>query len=160
MLDCEERDAMRPCSRAPRFKQVLPRRLLAWVVPVWITCLTFGSLLPGNLKVELGTTTEQQQIHPNEGVILPHRIAHFALFGFTACLLMLLSRTNRTEFWAMITAILLGSAIEFAQHAIYRFNFEWWDVRDDAIGAVGAYLVFRALHRMPSVNGPGPRAGR
>jgi hypothetical protein len=153
MLDCEARDEMRPPSAVPRFKQLVPRKLLSWVVPIWITCLTIGSLLPGDLKVELGTTTKQQQVHPNKDVILPHRLAHFALFGFTACLLMLLARTNQGEIVSVLLAILLGSVIEFAQHAVYRFTFEWWDVRDDAIGAIGAYVLFRVLHHMSGVDG-------
>ncbi len=147
MLGCDRQNAAGPPAIA-RFKRWAPRAFLLRFAPVWVVFLVLGSLLPGNVKVTLGTTTLEQQIHPNKNVTVRHRIVHLTLFSFTASLFLLLARTSRAEWRSVVLVMLLGAAVEFAQHWIYQFTFEWWDVRDDCMGVLGVYLVCLIMHRM------------
>jgi VanZ family protein len=75
-----------------------------------------------------------------------HQIEHLLAFGATGLIFLGLSRSRREDWKAAAAVVLLGTAIEIAQYAIYRmpFGFEWWDVREDTIGAVLALIVDRS----------------
>ncbi len=78
-----------------------------------------------------------------------HRIEHAAAFGLLGLLVLPLCR-NRIQEWAAAVGIVsLAAAMELAQHLVFpRTVFEWWDVRDDAIGLVFAWLIVRSWHRL------------
>ena len=151
MLECNQQYAAGSLAIA-RFKRWAPRAFLLKFAPIWVVCLVLGSLLPGNVKVSLGTTTLEQQIHPNQNVTVRHRVLHLVMFSFTASLFLLLARSSRAEVGSVVMVMLLGAAVEFAQHWIYQFTFEWWDVRDDSVGVLGAYLVCLMMHRVYGTN--------
>ncbi len=49
----------------------------------------------------------------------------------------------------------IGCIVELAQYFIYsyRYGFEWWDVRDDAIGIVVTFLLVQIVNRVNSAVG-------
>jgi hypothetical protein len=64
-------------------------------------------------------------------------------------MLLALSRGRKKQWLAALSVVCLAVGIETAQYLLYRGPFEWWDVRDDAIGLVVAAL----LARRSGVNG-------
>ena len=56
-------------------------------------------------------------------------------------LLVLIARTPGQKIYATVGVIALGCAIEYAQHLIFRSRLEWWDMRDDALGAIMGYAI-------------------
>lgn len=76
-----------------------------------------------------------------------HRIWHFGVFGSTALLLLVQANDLRGRMFAALGAFGLGLSLESLQCQIFGNAFEWWDVRDDAIGVLGAILVYRLILR-------------
>ncbi len=64
-----------------------------------------------------------------------HREFHLLAFGITALLI------RRKPWQSVLLTIALGVIIEFLQHLIYHLPLEWWDIRDDAIGAIFAITL-------------------
>jgi hypothetical protein len=88
---------------------------------------------------------------------LVHRPFHLIAFALTAILLwgsfdaagwtLLPERFRPARAWldALMATIFLGGAIELLQFALYHNPMEWWDVRDDAMGATAAILLVHAI---------------
>jgi hypothetical protein len=73
-----------------------------------------------------------------------HQIEHVVVFGATAMLLLTLARNRRETLNAVGGVLLLAVAIEISQYLIYSLPaFEWWDVREDAIGAAIALVTWQ-----------------
>lgn len=102
--------------------------------------LIAGSLMPHSFKVALGTSGVSRATR-NARIIRTHRLVHYSTFGFTAWLLLLVARNNRQRCAALITTITLGLGVEVLQHLIYRSDFEFNDVRDDALAACAVCLI-------------------
>jgi len=93
-----------------------------------VLALVIGSILPEDAKVAIGTHYQ-------------HRLYHLLSFGSTAYLLTLIARTARERLYALLFVIALGAALEFSQHGIFGNPIEWWDIRDDTLGAFAAALL-------------------
>jgi len=110
----------------------------------WVTGFVAVSLQPWRPE----TTSRLSQFH---------RPFHLAAFAITALLLwrflalagsaLLVPRILAARVWitALFATIILGACLELLQHLIYRNPMEWWDVRDDALGAIAAILLGRAV---------------
>jgi VanZ family protein len=72
-----------------------------------------------------------------------HREFHWFAFAITAVLFRKLHAGPRPGLQSALAAVLLGAALEVLQTHL-RYPFEWWDVRDDAIGAVAGILLYQA----------------
>ncbi len=107
------------------------RALLCGAAILWIASLAYFSLLRLVPHAPAGSTT--------------HRLEHAAAFGVLGLLLLPLCPEPHTGMddgsgYAGSEA----AALELGQHTFFRnVGFEWWDVRDDAIGLVMAWLVVR-----------------
>jgi hypothetical protein len=118
----------------------MTRIALRWLATIWILALIGGSLMPGQAKLVLGTTTSRPvgDRPPN----LEHRVVHCVGFGIAELLLLLLTTNRRQEVYRVIGVISLGFGLELTQHFILSGRyFEWWDLRDDAIGIFAALLI-------------------
>jgi hypothetical protein len=108
---------------------VLTKAALLCTAIVWIACVTFFSLW------RVGPQVLSRSI--------AHWIGHVIIFGVLTLLLLPLGRT-RTQAWMILLSIFcLAGALELRQHQLFRQPFEWWDVRDDGIGALVALLLDR-----------------
>lgn len=77
-----------------------------------------------------------------------HRLEHMGAFGLLGLLVLPLCRNRLQQWGAALGIIALAAALEMAQHLVFRNTvFEWWDVRDDAIGLVFAWLIVRSTGR-------------
>ena len=114
---------------------MLTRTVLQKAALLWVICLVLFSLQP--LRPE-GTR--------GRGVLL-HQIEHVVIFAATGVLLVTLGRSKSEEWLALLCVVALAGAIEAAQLAIYRMElgFEWWDVRDDSIGALFGLIAVRLI---------------
>ena len=111
------------------------RSVVRWLATIWILTLIAGSLMPGQAKVTLGLVGTRP---PN----LEHRVAHFVGFGIAELLLLFLATNRRQQSHRVIGMVSLGLCLELTQHFVLSGRyFEWWDVRDDAIGIFAALLV-------------------
>ena len=110
---------------------MLTRDWLRRIASIWIVCLVVISLQPYR---PLGNGQSPSTIH---------RIEHLIAFATTGLLLLALSRSRKSEWAAALSILCLAAGIETGQHLIYRGAFEWWDVRDDAIGFVIAAILNR-----------------
>jgi hypothetical protein len=118
----------------------MPRRFLVRIAPFWLLGLIVGSLLPGNAKTRMAPWARYS--HLNRGRIsLKHRLAHFASFGSTTLLLLLITRKPGQGWAVLLATVGLGFCIEYAQHIVYGTRIEWWDIRDDCYGNVAAYIL-------------------
>jgi len=76
--------------------------------------------------------------------VLPHRLFHFAAFGSTTLLLILIAETPSQEALAAVGVALLGVILECGQYSLLKLCFlEWWDIRDDAIASLVVFLCTR-----------------
>jgi hypothetical protein len=116
----------------------LPLRLLRLIAVPWTFCLIVGSLAPNSLKDAIGTHSH-------------HRPYHFIVFGATAVLFLLISQTRRQEWIAVGGALGIGVVMETLQ-CLSDGYFEWWDLRDDALGILVAFVLFRLADRSLSAN--------
>jgi hypothetical protein len=64
----------------------------------------------------------------------------------------MLAWNRREELEAAGEVLALGCLLELAQDVMYSNGkiFEWWDVRDDAIGITLAFLAIQLIHRITS----------
>lgn len=109
----------------------LTRAILQRIAALWIAGLIVLSLQP-------------VRVHKISGRTLGHQIEHVLLFGATAMMLLMLARNRREIFNAVGGVVLLAMGIEISQFLIYSLPaFEWWDVREDTIGAVIAWMAWQ-----------------
>jgi hypothetical protein len=126
----------------------MPRHTLRRIAPFWTLALIIGSFCP-SAKDALGTN--------RPATVLRHRIVHFAAFGATGLLLVLLGRTRVETIGASLAVVVLGFGLETAQHRIYGSAMEWNDVRDDACGvAVSCAVATLPAIRRKLVSDPSP----
>ena len=108
------------------------RAVLKRIAVVWIFCLIVLSLQPFRPP-----TTRGRESHK-------HQIEHVLAFGATALLLLALARNRQEALNAAGGVVLLATAIEISQYLIYSLPaFEWWDVREDTIGAAIALVAWK-----------------
>ena len=108
---------------------MLTRIGLKRVSVIWIVCLILLSLQPARIPETGGRSYR-------------HQILHVIVFGATGLLLLALARNRKEEFKATAGVVCLAAAIEISQYLIYHLPlFEWWDVREDTIGAAIALLI-------------------
>jgi hypothetical protein len=83
---------------------------------------------------------------------MEHRLIHFVAFGSSFLVLSLLATGRREELETAAEVLAIGCIVELAQYFVYshRQVFEWWDVRDDAIGIVVAFLLVQIANRVNS----------
>jgi VanZ family protein len=105
-------------------------KIINAVALVWLLCLTVVSLQPYRPTVE-------------KRINVLHILAHIVAFS-TPALLLCLTRKNPRQEWIMAASVMaVGLFLETAQCFMYGIEFEWWDVRDDAIGIAIALLLVR-----------------
>jgi len=80
---------------------------------------------------------------------MKHRLIHIFAFGSSFYLLSLLATRRREELEAAGEVMAIGCFVELIQYFVYSHDrgFEWWDVRDDAIG-IAAFLLIRIASRV------------
>jgi hypothetical protein len=96
--------------------------------------------MPSRAKIALGTTTARavEARPPNR----EHRVVHFVGFGGAELLLLLLAINRRQQAHRIVGMVVLALGIELTQHFVLRGRyFEWWDVRDDVMGILAAFLI-------------------
>src|SRR5271165_5270069 len=120
------------------WRRYIPLRVLRVIAVPWTLCLIVGSLSPDYVKETIGTHSF-------------HRPYHFIAFGATALLFLLISSTRRQEWIALGGAFGLGLTMETLQYLSDGY-FEWWDLRDDALGILVAFVLFRTVDRWLSAN--------
>lgn len=131
-----------------RLKQRLPLPLLRRIAPLWIACLIVGSLLPGEAKIAIGSSRLSDQQQQKAGIETgewKHRTFHIVGFSATAFLFLAIARTAVKEFVSVAGLFGLGVAIEFAQVFLYANRLEPEDMRDDAYGIFGMYVIWLVL---------------
>ena len=74
---------------------------------------------------------------------MTHRAIHVAAFGSSFLVLTLLATGRKEHLKAAAAVLIIGFTVEIIQYLVYshRQNFEWTDVRDDALGIAIAYIV-------------------
>jgi hypothetical protein len=140
------------CSRAKLVTQV-SRIALIRIAALYIICLVVLSLYPKSRRVVLPTPSRMLLSHTRASRtkrVLRHRFFHVISFAGIALLLVLMARAPGQKIFAALAVIALGCAIEYAQHLIFRSRIEWWDMRDDALGAMMGYAIgqWRVLSRV------------
>jgi hypothetical protein len=139
------------------YKTILSQRVLKLLAGVLILSTIIGSFLPGEIKMLLGTQAYDpmledialaQHLHPMKAISLAHRGYHFATFGSTTFVLMMLAQTLWGETAAVAFTFGLGLLIEIVQRLIgFSSVFEWWDVRDDLYAVTIAFVLTQGLNR-------------
>jgi hypothetical protein len=131
------------------FGIVVPRRIALWIARLWISTVIIGSLLPGSAKVTLHAS-EGKRARSRNSITTRHRLVHFFAFGSSFLVLSLLTMRTREELEAAAEIMLIGCVVELAQYFVYshRHVFEWWDVRDDAVGIVAAFVLLQIARRI------------
>jgi hypothetical protein len=130
-----------------RLKRRLPLPLLRRIAPLWIACLIVGSLLPGEAKIAIGSSRLSDQHQQAAGIETgewKHRTFHIVGFGATAFLFLAIARSAAGEVVSIAGILGLGVAIEFAQVFLYANRLEPEDMRDNAYGILGMYVVWLA----------------
>jgi hypothetical protein len=124
--------------------------ILVFLAFCWIAAIIAGSLMPNGGKALLGI-----EPHGNQGIspqiASNHKLVHYAAFGSTTLLLLLLARNRKQEIGALAITIVLGFCLEAGEHVFYHSPFEYSDVFDDAVAALltcAAYWLF-SLSKWP-----------
>jgi len=135
--------------RVSAFGLMIPSRPAQWFARFWISAVIVGSLLPGSAKVRLHVS-EIKTKHSRNLVSISHRWTHIVTFGSSFLVLSLLAAGKREELKAAGEIMIISCVVELAQYFVYshRQVFEWWDVRDDAIGIVAAFLLLQIVKRL------------
>lgn len=143
--------ASRPLSLSAR---LIPLRRMRWIARLWMAAIIVGSLLPGGAKQQLGASSGNAP-HLAGLPKLKHRLLHVASFGSSCFLVSLLAINRREELQVAIEVLGVGFLVELAQDVIYSHGkiFEWWDVRDDAIGILAAFVAIQVIHIFSSSDG-------
>jgi hypothetical protein len=127
----------------------LPTRVARWLARFWISAVIVGSLLPGSAKASL-RASEDHLNQLSSTVHMKHRLIHFFAFGSSFLALGLLAQCRREELEAAGEVVAVGCLVELTQCVVYSHGqiFEWWDVRDDAIGVAVAFLLLLITRRV------------
>lgn len=89
-----------------------------------------------------------RRILPNATGTGFHRFEHVAAFALLGLLLFPLCQTRGQERWVALAVAAFAAALEYGQSRFFiNVNFEWWDVRDDVVGLLLAWLLIRSLRR-------------
>jgi hypothetical protein len=137
---------------------LVPPRVALWFARVWISTVIVGSLLPGSAKITL-FASESEHMQSGNAVTSKHRLIHFFAFGSSFFLLSLLAAGRREQLEAAGEVMAIGCMIELIQYFAYSHGhaaFEWWDVRDDAIGIVAAFLLVQIVSGIDASIGSRP----
>lgn len=128
------------------FGHNIPKKAALWLVRLWIAIVIVGSLMPGQYKEKIGASPAQRT-RAHSTTVPKHRIIHVLAFGSSCFFLGLLASNRRAQYRSAVEILLLAALIELAQDLIYAHGkmFEWWDLRDDAIGILLAVLVLRLI---------------
>lgn len=71
-----------------------------------------------------------------------------AAFGVLGVLLLFCCQSRVQEWLVVLVIICIAAGLEDAQHLHFKqVTFEWWDVRDDVIGLIFAWLLVRWSRR-------------
>lgn len=122
------------------------RQLLEQIIPFWLFAVVVGSFLPYEAKRSIGTPdlVFTHSLTLAESLELtPHRLYHLLVFGATALLLMAVARSRAGEVTGATATVLMGVGIEFAQAVVAHYQIEWWDIRDDTLAVLAAYLLIQ-----------------
>jgi hypothetical protein len=136
------------------FGKVIPLRQARWFVRLWVAAVIVGSLMPGPGKEKFGLTA-RKIAHAQRHIPSRHRLVHMFAFGSSWFLVSLLARNSREALEGVGEIMAVGFLVELAQDVLYSHGrvFEWWDIRDDAIGiAVAFVLVLLASRGRRSVS--------
>jgi hypothetical protein len=130
---------------------LVPRRLARWFARVWIAAVIVGSLLPGSAKITL-RASEGKPTHAGKAVEIKHRFIHFLAFGSSFLVLSVLAKRRKEQLEAAVEVMIIGCIVETIQYFVYSYRhiFEWWDVRDDALGILAAFLLLQVAGRVKS----------
>ena len=134
----------RYCCRRAKLVGQVSRISLTRIAALYIICLVVLSLYPSSRRVALRAPS--RMLVGKTGAsrvkrVLRHRLFHVVSFAGIALFLVLIARTPGQKIYATLGVIALGCAIEYAQHLIFRSRLEWWDMRDDALGAIMGYAI-------------------
>ncbi|MDP8989568.1 MAG: hypothetical protein M3N41_05735 [Acidobacteriota bacterium] len=124
------------------FGIIVPRRIAWGFARLWISIVIAGSLLPWSAKVALHAS-EGDPTQFRHFADVTHRWIHFFAFGSSFLVLSLLGTGRREHIEAAVEVVAIGCIVEVIQYFVYshRQMFEWWDVRDDAVGVSSAFLL-------------------
>jgi predicted membrane channel-forming protein YqfA (hemolysin III family) len=115
------------------------------IAQAWFLVLIVGSLQPVRPAAMVGPA----------GISL-HRAIHWLAFAGAALLLLALSSCRRQEIRNAVVLVLLGVSLEYLQHVLYRNSMEWWDIRDDTLAILAAFVLYHfARARKPAAAPPG-----
>jgi hypothetical protein len=108
-----------------------------------------GSLLPSSAKTHLHASGTKQA-HSINKIGVAHRLIHLFAFGSSFFVLAFLANGRREQLQAAAEVMTIGCAVELIQYFVYshRQVFEWWDIRDDALGIAVAFLLVEIAGRV------------
>jgi hypothetical protein len=127
-------------------------------VRLWISAVIIGSLLPGSAKITL-LASDSNHMQSRNAVTSKHRLIHFFAFGSSFFLLSLLAAGRREQLEAAGEVMAIGCMVELIQYFAYSHGhaaFEWWDVRDDAIGIVSTFMLVQVASGIHALIGSRP----
>jgi hypothetical protein len=130
---------------------LVPPRAARWFARVWISAVIVGSLVPSSVRVYLNANQGRHaHAHSRNTVSMRHRFIHLFAFGSSFFLLSLLATSRREEVEAAGEVMAVGCLVELTQYFLYPYRhvFEWWDVRDDAIGIAVTFLFIQIASRV------------
>ena len=108
---------------------MLTRTTLRWIATAWTVCLLYAALHRVDSYI------------PSSYLI--HRLEHVFAFGVLAILLFPLCR-NSGERWTMVAGFtVVAMMTELGEYLLFPQPFEWWDLRDDGLGFLLAFLLVR-----------------
>lgn len=133
--------------------RTVPIQLARWFVRLWISVVIIGSLLPGKYKEKI-SPNQPGRAHAQQHGGNNHRIIHLFAFGSSFFLLSFLAADRREQLQAAAEVMALGCIIEVLQDFLYLHGklFEWWDLRDDAIGIAIALVIVQLMHHFDGWN--------
>ena len=131
------------------FGRFIPSRQARWFARFWVAAVIVGSLMPGPGKEKLGLRTGKTA-HVAGHITSKHRLVHMFAFGSSWLLVSLLACNHREALEAVGEIMAVGFLVELAQYVLYSHGrvFEWWDIRDDAIGIAVAVCFILLLRRL------------
>lgn len=137
------------------FGRRVPEEVALWLVRLWIAIVIIGSLMPGQYKQKIGASPAQQT-RTHSTPVSKHGLIHVLAFGSSCFFLGLLASNRRAQYRSAGEILLVAALVELAQDLMYAHGktFEWWDLRDDAIGILLAVLVLRFMRRATAVQFP------
>ena len=102
----------------------------------WLLFIIALSLIPLELKNELGTTGKL------------HQLGHYGAFLITAALLCWDANSLSRKLLRCSGAFALGFALEALEVLFYRNRFEWTDIGTDSLGILSGCLLVIVLQAL------------